>query len=134
MASRTDWTPRLLQLTSDGDAGPALFRALGVNVKDAAVAALVTGAHPGDGDVAGALGLPGEPHAGLLVADAHRHKWLVGQEDLAVPVEPSDLPDGVAGRRGDVAAEQEGAAGLCDQAGGGCDITWGTWGTEVCDQ
>lgn len=65
----------------------------------------------------------GELDAGVTVADAHRHALLVGQEDLAVPVEPADLPHGVAHSRGDVAAEREGATCLCCQAGRGYDLS-----------
>ncbi len=118
------WSSLKVGLTSDADARLAFLLALGEHVKDAAVTALVVGPHPLDSDVAGVVVGGVEMHVGFLMADADRHALLVRQDDLVVPVEPAHLPDGVACCRGDVTAEQQGAACLCGQTGRSYDPTW----------
>lgn len=111
------------RLTSDADACLALLQACGVNVKDAAVTALVIRPHPRDGDGAGVIVGGGELHVGLLMADADGGALLVRQEDLLVLVVPPNLPDSVTHRRGDVAGQLEGATRLCTQTGRSYDLT-----------
>lgn len=112
-----------VRLTRDADARLAFLRPRGENVKDAAVAALVIRLHLLDGDVAGVVVGGGELHVGVLMADADGGALFVRQEDLVVPVVPAHLPDGVACRRGDVTAQQDGATCLCTQTGRSYDLT-----------
>lgn len=102
-------------LTSDADARLAFLLTRGVNVKDAAITALVIGPNLPDGDVAGVVVRGVELHVGVLMAHEDRDALLVRQEDLVVPVVPAHLLDFVVRCRGDVAAEEEGKTCLCIQ-------------------
>lgn len=93
-------------LTDDIEARQALLRALGVNIKDAVVAAAVSSLHFHEGYVASVVMRDSELHILVLVTDVGRRPLFVRQNELVVLVEPAHLVDHITWLRSDVAAEQ----------------------------
>lgn len=93
-------------LTDDIEARQALLHALGVNIKDAVVAAAVSSLHFLECYVASVVMGDRQLHILVLVTDAGRHPLFVCQNEVVVLVEPAHLVDLITWLRSDVAAEQ----------------------------
>lgn len=80
-----------IKLTGDFKAGLSLLRSGWVHVKNARVAALISEAHPLDGDSRGVFRRWGKLHM-LLPTHAVSLAWLVSQQGLVLDIQPAHLP------------------------------------------
>ncbi len=110
-------------LTGNSEAGLSLLGTGRMHVKDAGVAALVTEAHPADGDGRGVFWGGGELHM-LLPTHAVSLSGLVGQQGLVLDVQPTHLPQRLTSFPRNTASQSEGLLHWSFQALWCCYPAW----------